>query len=138
VIFIILLALVMIGFFISLDDVAAWRSYTTRGKIIFGIELVYVVVQYILNIYRFDGVSEVQRKEELTIVAGVGSEQQLGYYEDDVSIFDSLFPFNQSIVFLFVIAIFTRYMSKTRIQRRPQRGSGMQEEEDGHFTARKS
>ena len=128
----------MIGFFISLDDVAAWRSYTTRGKIIFGIELVYVLVQYILNIYRFDGVSEVQRKEELTIVAGVGSEQQLGYYEDDVSIFDSLFPFNQSVVFLFVIAIFTRYMSKTRIQRRPHRGSRMQEEEDGHFATRKS
>lgn len=71
-------------------------------------------------------------------MAGVGSEQQLGYYEDDVSIFDSLFPFNQSVVFLFVIAIFTRYMSKTRIQRRPQSGSRMQEEEDGHFTARKS
>lgn len=125
VIFIILLALVMIGFFISLDDVAAWRSYTTRGKIIFGIEVVYVAVQYILNIYRFEGVSEVQRKEELTIVAGIGSEQQLGYCEDDSSIFDSLFPFNQSIVFLFIIAMFTRYMGKTRIQRRPQRAARM-------------
>lgn len=115
VIFIILLVLIVIGFFIRLDDVSAWRSHATRGKVIYGIELVYVVVQYILNIYRFDGVSEVQRKEELTIVAGVGSEQQLGYYEDDVSIFDSLFPFNQSVVFLFAIVVFTRYMSKTRI-----------------------
>lgn len=57
-----------------------------------------------------------QRKEELPILLGLGTEQQLGYYEDDVSLFDNLFPFNYSIVFLFLISIFTRYMGKPKRQ----------------------
>ena len=47
---------------------------------------------------------------------GLGTEQQLGYYEDDVSLYDNLFPFNYSIVFLFLISIFTRYMGKPKRQ----------------------
>ena len=79
-------------------------------------ESLYVLCQYVFNIYEIGGLREAQRKEELPILLGLGTEQQLGYYEDDVSLFDNLFPFNYSIVFLFLISIFTRYMGKPKRQ----------------------
>ena len=47
---------------------------------------------------------------------GIGTQLQLGYYEEDTNIFDALFPFNLSIIFLFLISVFTRYMGKPRIK----------------------
>ena len=48
-------------------------------------------------------------------MVGLGTQQQLGYYEEDVSIQDYLFPFNFSILFLLLISIFTRYMGKPKL-----------------------
>jgi hypothetical protein len=59
---------------------------------------------------------EVQRKQEFLILFGLGTEQQLGYYEDEVSMWDSLYPFNVSIVLLLLIATFTRYVGKPSLR----------------------
>ena len=50
------------------------------------------------------------------ILLGFGSEQQLGYYDDEVNIYDSLYPFNLSILMLLTIAIFTRYSGKPSLK----------------------
>jgi hypothetical protein len=36
-----------------------------------------------LNIFKFDSVRVASRKEELTIVLGIGTEHQLGYFEEE-------------------------------------------------------
>ena len=107
--------MIMSGFFVDLKDYQTQTSFTLKAKIVLCIECLYVFAQYLLNIYKFDSIQEIQRKEELTILLGIGTQQQLGYYEDEVNIFDSLFPFNYAIVFLFWISIFTRYMGKPKI-----------------------
>ena len=116
VLFLVLLGFVMAGFFITLADNQGRDSFTFKMKIILCIEALYVVLQYTINIFAIDGLQEVQQKEELTILLGMGTQQQLGYFEQEVNIFDSLFPFNLSILFLLLIAIFTRYMGKKRHQ----------------------
>ena len=50
------------------------------------------------------------------ILFGLGTEQQLGYYEDEVSMQDSLYPFNVSLVLLLFAAIFTRYVGKPSLK----------------------
>jgi hypothetical protein len=116
VLFLVLLGFVMAGFFITLADNQGRDSFTFKMKIILCLEALYVVLQYNINIFAIDGLQEVQQKEELTILLGMGTQQQLGYFEQEVNIFDSLFPFNLSILFLLLIAIFTRYMGKKRHQ----------------------
>lgn len=116
VMFLVLLGIVMAGFFVELKESQAQQSFTFKAKIILCVESLYVLCQYVFNIYEIGGLREAQRKEELPILLGLGTEQQLGYYEDDVSLFDNLFPFNYSIVFLFLISIFTRYMGKPKRQ----------------------
>ena len=90
------------------------------------------MAQYGLNIYKIDGLQEAERREELNIVFGIGSQQQLGYYEDEADIYDSLFPFDFSIVWLLLLAIFTRYVGKPKF-----RGGKRQYDQDGKPIPRK-
>ena len=62
------------GFFIELKDQEGWKGYAFRSKIVLCIETVYVIVQYVLNIFKFESVLVASRKEELTIVLGLGTE----------------------------------------------------------------
>ena len=117
VLFIGLLILSLTGFFIDMKDYAGQSSFVWKAKVILCVETLYVAFQYYINIYRIDGLQELQKKEELTILVGIGTQQQLGYTEDEVNIFDSIFPYNFSIMFLLGIAIFTRYMGKPRIKK---------------------
>jgi len=94
-----------------------------RAKIILGIECFYVLCQYLLNIFKIEISTELQHKEEFLILTGLGTEQQLGYFEEEQNIFDSLFPFNVSVFLLLVLAIFTRYAGKPSLQS-PKRQRG--------------
>lgn len=71
----------MYGFFIELRDTEAQGTYGLLCKIILCLECLYVMTQYALNIYKIDGLQEAERKEELSIVLGIGNYQQLGYNE---------------------------------------------------------
>ena len=115
ILFIVLLALVVSGFFVDLKDHEAQSSFFLRAKIILCIEAAYVLAEYLISSFKIETLIEYEHKEEWTILLGVGSEQQLGYYEDEVNLFDNLFPFNYSIFFLLMMAIFTRYMGKPRL-----------------------
>jgi hypothetical protein len=76
----------MSGFFIELKDHGGQNAYALLCKIILSIEVLYVVVQYALNIYKVEGLLEAEKREELTIVLGIGNYQQLGYHEEDTAI----------------------------------------------------
>lgn len=121
VLFLIVLCVVMYGFFIELRDTGAQGTYGLLCKIILCLECLYVMTQYALNIYKIDGLQEAERKEELSIVLGIGNYQQLGYNEDDIPVSNVLFPFNISVIFLLILAIFTRYLGKPRIGGRSSR-----------------
>ena len=112
ILFVILLGLAITGFFVSLKDTAGRSSFFSRAKIILCIETVYVICQYCFNIFRVEIDTDFQHKEEFLILTGLGTEQQLGYFEEETNIFDSLFPFNVSVIFLLIAAIFTRYSGK--------------------------
>jgi hypothetical protein len=70
----------------------------------------------LLNVFRIEVFSEVQRRQEFLILFGLGTEQQMGYYEDEVSMWDSLYPFNVSLILLLLAAIFTRYVGKPSLK----------------------
>lgn len=112
VLFIVLFALVISGFFVVLKDHDSQSSFFLRAKIILCIEAAYVLAEYVISSFQLETHIEYEHKEEWTILLGLGSEQQLGYYEDEVNLYDNLFPFNYSILFLLLIAVFTRYMGK--------------------------
>jgi len=76
----------MSGFFIELKDVNGQSAYALLCKIILGIECLYVLVQYVLNIYKVEGLLEAEKREELNIVLGIGNLQQLGYNEEEIPI----------------------------------------------------
>lgn len=104
-----------------------------RAKITLCIEVVYVVAQYFFNVFKFESFQDYERKEEWTILVGLGTEQQLGYLDDmdekdHGSIFDSLYPFNFSVLFLLLIAIFTRYMGKPSFSTISKEGSERRKE----------
>jgi hypothetical protein len=115
VLFLILLAVVMSGFFVEMKDNSSQSSFCLKAKVILCIEAIYVFCQFVINIYRIESIHDAHQKEELPIILGLGTQQQLGYYEEDVSIYDYLFPFNFSILFLLMISIFTRYMGKPKL-----------------------
>lgn len=75
ILFIVLLGLSVTGFFVELKDQQATQSFFTRSKIVLCIELLYVFTQYFLNIFRFENMAEIEKKEELGILLGLGTEQ---------------------------------------------------------------
>jgi hypothetical protein len=79
-----------------------------------------------------EGLLEAEKREELNIVLGIGNLQQLGYNEEEIPIYDVLFPFNISVIFLLILAIFTRYLGKPKIHRAKHRqGEGQQGKKGG-------
>ena len=147
VLFIVLLGLSLTGFFVDLKENTEQHSFFLRAKIVFGIEIAYVIMQYLVNVFKIEFVTGELHKEEFLIIFGIGSEQQLGFYEDEVNMFDSLYPFNVGIIMLLIISVFTRYVGKPSLQTKrfnfendenaPRRNDGRQTENSSEHTGRR-
>lgn len=135
VLFVVLLGLSLSGFFVSLKDFQEQHSFFLRAQALICIEGLYVVVQYLINVIKVEAIADFQKREDSLILLGVGSEQQLGYCEDERNLQETFFPFNLSIVLLLVAAAFTRYLGKPSLP--GQRGSLGASRRNGHFQARR-
>jgi hypothetical protein len=101
-----------VGFFVEMDsNTDGWKFYRWASQLILCVEIIYVVAQFIVNVFELTYLTD---SNNMVMYTGLGSEKKLGFRAEKVSIYDSIFPFTGSLIQLFLISVYIRYMGKPK------------------------